>query len=245
MGGCVGADARVSGLRDQCGIRPHGCARAAALREETGSDPIDHRQFRAARAIRLPLPRVAVTASLAVPRWRRRRRNQIDDRQPEPRRHAGAPAVRAVRDDARTAWPAVRRLPTSLRACFRDEESVEAGDLEEVFRRRSRAYLALCAQPACRQALDAGERALRGAFLGAARGAQTILRGTFDCLVKRRDGGVTVLELKTGKPAPEHEQQLSTYLTAARALFPGTPVEGKLVYARRSDLDHRPLDPKR
>ena len=36
-----------------------------------------------------------------------------------------------------------------------------------------------------------------------------ILRGTFDCLVQRRDGGITVLELKTGKPAPEHEQQLA------------------------------------
>ena len=60
-----------------------------------------------------------------------------------------------------------------------------------------------------------------------------ILRGTFDCLVQRRDGGMTVLELKTGKPAPEHEQQLSMYLTAARALFPGTAVEGKLVYARQ------------
>ena len=58
-----------------------------------------------------------------------------------------------------------------------------------------------------------------------------ILRGTFDCLIHRRDGGITVLELKTGKPAPEHDQQLEMYLTAARAMFPGMPVEGKLVYA--------------
>ena len=62
--------------------------------------------------------------------------------------------------------------------------------------------------------------------------SQTILRGTFDCLIQRRDGGMTVLELKTGKPAPEHDQQLETYLAAARAMFPGTQVEGKLVYAR-------------
>ena len=77
-----------------------------------------------------------------------------------------------------------------------------------------------------------------------------ILRGTFDCLVQRRDGGITVLELKTGEPAPEHEQQLSTYVTAARALFPGMRVEGKLVYAHvdpaeRRDLDDRPLHAKR
>ena len=40
-----------------------------------------------------------------------------------------------------------------------------------------------------------------------------------------------MLELKTGKPAPEHEQQLAIYLTAARALFPGASVDGNLVYA--------------
>jgi hypothetical protein len=54
---------------------------------------------------------------------------------------------------------------------------------------------------------------------------------------------MTVLELKTGKPAPEHDKQLEIYLTAARAMFPGTPVEGRLVYAR--NLDDRPLNTKR
>ena len=74
--------------------------------------------------------------------------------------------------------------------------------------------------------------------------SHVILRGTFDCLVKRRDGGLTVLELKTGQPVPEHDQQLEMYLTAARAMFPGTPVEGKLVYAR-ANLDDRPFHAKR
>ena len=72
--------------------------------------------------------------------------------------------------------------------------------------------------------------------------SQPILRGTFDCVVRRRDGCVTVLELKTGRPTPQHEQQLSMYLTAARALFPQARVDGKLVYAH---LDRRALDPKR
>ena len=58
-------------------------------------------------------------------------------------------------------------------------------------------------------------------------------------------GGVTVLELKTGKPVPEHEQQLEMYLTAARAMFPGTPVEGKLIYARQANLDDRSFDAQR
>ena len=72
--------------------------------------------------------------------------------------------------------------------------------------------------------------------------AQIILRGTFDCLVRRHDGGVTVLELKTGKPMPEHDEQLATYLAAARALFPGAPVQGTLIYARGAHLDDRSLD---
>ena len=63
--------------------------------------------------------------------------------------------------------------------------------------------------------------------------------------VRRRDGGVTILELKTGKPLPEHQEQLDIYLTAARALFPGAAVEGKLIYAGYADLplmDNRSLD---
>jgi hypothetical protein len=42
---------------------------------------------------------------------------------------------------------------------------------------------------------------------------------------------VLVLELKTGKPLAEHRQQLDVYIGAARALFPGASVEGRLIYA--------------
>ena len=106
------------------------------------------------------------------------------------------------------------------------------------------AYLALCAQPSIVEALEAGEALFEVPFSVRLAASQPILRGTFDCLVRRADGSVTLLELKTGKPSPAHEQQLSTYLTAARALFPGTTVEGKLVYAREPDLDCRPLHSK-
>ena len=95
------------------------------------------------------------------------------------------------------------------------------------------------------QALESGEALFEVPFSVREASSPVILRGTFDCLIRRRDGGVTVLELKTGKPAPEHDQQLEIYLTAARAMFPGTPVEGKLVYAGQPDLDDRSLDPKR
>jgi RecB family exonuclease len=57
-----------------------------------------------------------------------------------------------------------------------------------------------------------------------------VLRGTVDCLIVRADGSVLVLEFKTGSPRPSHQRQLDVYLDAARALFPGAPVSGQLIY---------------
>jgi RecB family exonuclease len=129
----------------------------------------------------------------------------------------------------------------ALTQLIKAEEAVGVGDVEHLFSQSRDAYVALCTQPALRGALDEGEALFEVPFSVREAGARSILRGTFDCLVRRRDGGVIVLELKTGKPSPEHELQLGVYLTAARALFPGTSVEGKLVYARQADLDYRPL----
>jgi RecB family exonuclease len=129
----------------------------------------------------------------------------------------------------------------ALDQLIKEEEAVEIGDVEHLFGQAREAYLALCTQPALRGALEEGEALFEVPFSLREAGGRSILRGTFDCLVRRRDGGVTVLELKTGNPSPEHELQLAAYLAAARALFPATSVEGKLVYARQGDLDYRPL----
>ncbi len=58
----------------------------------------------------------------------------------------------------------------------------------------------------------------------------TFVRGTIDCLRRWPDGRVTVVEVKTGAPRPEHQAQLELYLEAARALFPGGQVDGRLLY---------------
>ena len=58
----------------------------------------------------------------------------------------------------------------------------------------------------------------------------TILRGVIDCLVKH-DGGIEVVEFKTGRPHSDHRRQLDVYVEAARALFPDLPVRGRLIYA--------------
>jgi ATP-dependent exoDNAse (exonuclease V) beta subunit len=57
-----------------------------------------------------------------------------------------------------------------------------------------------------------------------------VLRGTIDCLIQKDDGSVVVVEFKTGRRRSSHQQQLEVYVEAARALFPGSSVEGHLVY---------------
>ncbi len=57
----------------------------------------------------------------------------------------------------------------------------------------------------------------------------SLVRGVIDCLVVSADG-VTVLEFKTGAARQAHEAQLSAYVSAARGLFPGREVDGRLVY---------------
>ena len=62
-------------------------------------------------------------------------------------------------------------------------------------------------------------------------GPPVVLRGTIDCLIQKHDGSIVVLEFKTGRPRPSHQRQLDIYVEAARALFPGVAVEGRLIYA--------------
>jgi hypothetical protein len=40
-----------------------------------------------------------------------------------------------------------------------------------------------------------------------------------------------IIELKTGVPRPEHEQQLALYRAALQAVVPSARVDARLVYA--------------
>jgi RecB family exonuclease len=122
---------------------------------------------------------------------------------------------------------AVERMPLLVG----DEEAAQVEDLEEVLRQAGTAYLELCAQSSVSAALDQGESWFEVPFSVRPAGSRTILRGTFDCLVRFPDGRILILEFKTGRPLPQHDEQLAIYLTAARALFPDNAVEGSLVYA--------------
>ena len=63
--------------------------------------------------------------------------------------------------------------------------------------------------------------------------ADTIVRGSIDCLVEHDDRRFTVIELKTGGASPSHDAQLQLYVAAVRALAPEAEVAGVLVYAGR------------
>ena len=60
-----------------------------------------------------------------------------------------------------------------------------------------------------------------------------VIRGRIDCLARRPDGSVVVLDFKTGAPKPADRVQIAIYLSASRALYPGHNVAGVLVYPDR------------
>jgi ATP-dependent helicase/nuclease subunit A len=65
-------------------------------------------------------------------------------------------------------------------------------------------------------------------------GAVRLVRGTMDCLVPAGEQ-LLVLEFKTGRPQASHRRQLDLYVDAVRAMRPGMPVSGRLIYATRQE----------
>jgi hypothetical protein len=59
---------------------------------------------------------------------------------------------------------------------------------------------------------------------------EVVIRGTIDCLVVSPDGTMTVVEIKTGTPRPEHRAQLDMYLEALRARYLAVQIRGEVVY---------------
>ena len=62
------------------------------------------------------------------------------------------------------------------------------------------------------------------------RSAESIVRGTIDCVAIDENGRVTVVEFKTGSKRPSHEAQLALYVRAAQTVFPNVEVTGRLIY---------------
>jgi ATP-dependent helicase/nuclease subunit A len=122
---------------------------------------------------------------------------------------------------------------------LRPEERAQLDDPDAVVTQAATVYVALAGRSEVAEILASGVCEYEVPFSlsvaptspgAAGLPERVILRGTIDCLVRRTDGSVLILEFKTGRRQPEHQRQLELYLTAARALFPGAVVSGLVAY---------------
>jgi ATP-dependent exoDNAse (exonuclease V) beta subunit len=112
------------------------------------------------------------------------------------------------------------------------EERASTLDVEVLVRSAMDAWRRLAARDDLARALATGERFHEVPFSHVVPGSEppTILRGAIDCLIRRKDGSMLVVELKTGRRRSSHERQLDLYVNAIEAARPGVTVERMLVY---------------
>jgi ATP-dependent helicase/nuclease subunit A len=131
------------------------------------------------------------------------------------------------------AHPTMEAVADLAARLIRPEERALAADADASATRAIDAWTAMRARPGVTELLESGERIHELPFSSVAGGQPgRVLRGTIDCLVRRPDGSIVVIEFKTGAPSPSHKAQLDLYVRAAREMFPGAPVTGSVVYAR-------------
>ncbi|MFB3853407.1 MAG: UvrD-helicase domain-containing protein [Vicinamibacterales bacterium] len=92
-------------------------------------------------------------------------------------------------------------------------------------------YLRLLECPTVSQLLRAGGSALFEVPYSTRAGDGCIVRGVIDWLVRKQDGSIVVVELKTGHPKEWHVRQAQMYVDAVSQLMPGAEVSGVVVYA--------------
>ena len=114
---------------------------------------------------------------------------------------------------------------------IRPDEAIDLVDREALAREAGGLFLRLRSRPDVAEVLAGGvcHYEVPFSYRAADRPDQTV-RGVLDCLVLAPDGAVTVLELKTGQPRPEHDVQASIYREAAAALFGPGRITVKIVY---------------
>jgi ATP-dependent helicase/nuclease subunit A len=115
---------------------------------------------------------------------------------------------------------------------LRDSDVDDAEDLDALIDAALEAYEAICTRDDVR-ALYAGGRTYHEVPFTMAVGGR-VIRGFVDCLVEIAPNRLTLLEIKTGRPRPEHQQQVELYLQAMKAVFSGARVDALLVYAKKN-----------
>jgi hypothetical protein len=120
----------------------------------------------------------------------------------------------------------------------RPDERALVSDLPRLLASAARALTGIRSHPVFAEALDGDDVLWRRHEVPyttrAADGA--VVRGTIDCVVRRRTGALDVFEFKTGRRDDAHERQLDAYVRAAQQLFPGALVTGHVIYADDAQL---------
>jgi len=123
-------------------------------------------------------------------------------------------------------------MVSRARALLRPEELALAVDATAVCDDAVRVFLAIRERLDVKELLQIGERLYEVPFsLRVSDNPGRIVRGSIDCLVRRPDGTLVVVEIKTGRPRPEHNAQLEVYIRAAQELSPDARVSGVLIYS--------------
>jgi RecB family exonuclease len=113
-------------------------------------------------------------------------------------------------------------------ALLTPDETVEFERPSEITSAALDAYRRLREQREVTRLIEEGECAHEVPFSIADEGV--VVRGAIDCLIRKPDGSIVVLEFKCGAPQRFHQIQLDLYVRAAGSMFPDAPVEGRLVY---------------
>jgi ATP-dependent helicase/nuclease subunit A len=116
----------------------------------------------------------------------------------------------------------------TVQALVTEEERVQVAELDTAVARAVALHRRLASRPDV-QALFAGGTAVFEVPVSLVQDGR-VLRGTIDCLIRRPDGALVVVEVKTGPPRPEHQRQLAAYLGAIQALGPAIRATGCLVH---------------
>ena len=114
---------------------------------------------------------------------------------------------------------------------MRPEEFVEAGDVKRLSGAAANLYLRIRQRAEVSSLLSRGRCYYELPFSWAAPDRPgAIVRGRIDCVVESPDGSLTILEIKTGRPRPEHDAQVDVYKQALESMLPDRVVLTRLVY---------------
>jgi ATP-dependent exoDNAse (exonuclease V) beta subunit len=110
------------------------------------------------------------------------------------------------------------------------EERSEAENVSDAARRAAAVYLRFRRRPDVAALLDPGRAEFEVPISVRLPSGTGFVQRSIDCVVVAPDGGLTLLEFKTGSARREHQEQAALYAAALAAACPGRSVGVKILY---------------